>query len=87
MLTTLEEKLIEAMKDVLTIKDACHKIGITPRTGYTILYRLRKKYQKARTFINTLEAKKKGNELLRKVLRKRYYYHDDEEEEEEEEFW
>jgi len=79
-LTESEQKLIEAMRDSLTVKDACDKIGISPRTGYTILYRLRKKYHKARRFVNLLDSKRRGNELLNKVLRKRYEYKVDEEE-------
>jgi len=89
VLTALEKKLIEAMKDSLTVKDAAHKIGIEARTAYTILYRLRKKYLKARRLVNVLESKKRGNELLRKTLAKRYEYREKkglEEEEEEFEF-
>lgn len=81
-LTKSEQKLIEAMRDSLTIKDACDKIGISPRTGYTILYRLRRKYRKARRFVNLLDSKRRGNELLNKILRKRYEYREEEEEEE-----
>ena len=73
VLTPLEERLIEAMREHLTIKDSAHAIGIKERTAYTILYRLRRKYWRARRLVNKLTSLMRGNELLRKALAKRYY--------------
>lgn len=68
VLTPLEEKLIEAMRSHLTIKDSAHAIGLSERTAYTILYRLKKKYWRARRLVNKLTSLMRGNELLRKAL-------------------
>lgn len=68
LLTNTEEQLLETLKDVNTVSFAANKIGIKTRTAYNILYRLRKKYVKARRFVNYIEAQKRGHTLIKMVL-------------------
>ena len=59
VLSRTEEDLINALKGVDTVGLAALKIGIKTKKAYNILYRLRKKYVKARRFVNKIDAQKK----------------------------
>ena len=67
-LTYLEEKLLRALKEVDTVGFAAQKVGITTKTAYNVLYRLRKKYVKARRFVNYVDAQKRKHDRLAMVL-------------------
>ena len=67
-LTCLEEKLLRALKEVDTVGFAAQKVGITTKTAYNVLYRLRKKYVKARRFVNYVDAQKRRHDRLAMVL-------------------
>ena len=66
-----ERKLLNAINEHIYVKEAAGSIGITVRTAYNILYRLRKKYLKAQTFVNTILAQKRRSPLLSRVLTKK----------------
>jgi len=67
-LTCLEEKLLRALKEVDTVGFAAQKVGITTKTAYNVFYRLRKKYVKARRFVNYVDAQKRRHDRLAMVL-------------------
>ena len=71
LLTKAEEKLFAALKKYDTVAHAAQEIGISAKTAYNMLYRLRIKYRKARRFVNFIEASKRGSETLRMVLTSR----------------
>lgn len=68
VLTRTEEKLLQALKQVDTVGFAAQKIGIKTKTAYNILYRLRKKYYRARRLVNSLEPLRGHYDLLALVL-------------------
>jgi len=68
VLTNCEQKLLNALKEVDTVSLAALKIKIKPKTAYNILYRLRKKYYRARRLVNTLEPLRGHYEKLAMVL-------------------
>lgn len=79
LLSDREKKLLDMLETKGSVKDAAYFIcysddpGIrdpkmTTAAAYSILYRLRKKYVDARTFVNTILAYRKKSELLRTVL-------------------
>ena len=68
MLTKREKDLIEAIKRYLYVKDAAHAIGISERTAYNMLYRIRRKYRKAREFVNQILALRKSHPIFDKLL-------------------
>ena len=70
-LTDREKKILEAIDKHLYVKDAAHALGLTPRTVYNVLYRLRNKYIEARWFVNIMLAYKRKSKLLNRVLTKR----------------
>jgi len=59
VLSKMEEDLINALKGVDTVGLAALKVGIKTKKAYNVLYRLRKKYVKARRFVNKIDAQKK----------------------------
>ncbi len=67
-LTDNEEKLLKAMQGKLTVKDAALAIGISTRTAYNVLYRIRRKYLKAREFVNKILAYRRSDKLIDYVL-------------------
>lgn len=67
-LTKGEEKLLNAMLRVDTVKLAAYKAGITPHTAYNILYRLRKSYRHCRGRANAIDAQKRRGGLFKMVL-------------------
>lgn len=67
-LTKGEEKLLNAMIGVDSVKHAAQKIGIKPHTAYNILYRMRKSYRFSRGRVNTIDAQKKRGRLFKLVL-------------------
>ncbi|MEM1551552.1 MAG: hypothetical protein QXH03_02645 [Candidatus Bathyarchaeia archaeon] len=71
VLTKAEEKLLNALIESVSVKEAALKIGLTYKTAYNMLYRLRKKYNKARAFVNKIDAQKKRCKLLKMVLTSR----------------
>jgi len=68
MLSETEEKLIETLKTVNTVKLAANKIGIKPKTAYNKLYKIRKKYLRARHFVNFIEAQRRRHDRLAMLL-------------------
>ena len=88
-LTKNEEKLLRAMQGKLTVKDAALAIGISTRTAYNVLYRIRRKYLKAREFVNKILAYRRSDKLIDYVLSPRVplWKEIKELEEEEEEKW
>lgn len=85
VLSETEEKLLNALKVVDTVGFAADKVGIKTKTAYNILYRLRKKYIKARRFVNVIEAQKRSHNLATMVLTDRMQERELEEEPQEEE--
>jgi hypothetical protein len=67
-LTVREQKLLEAMKGKVTVKDAASAMGISVRTAYNMLYRIRRKYSQAREFINKILAYRRSAPLIDAVL-------------------
>jgi hypothetical protein len=67
-LTVKEQKLLEAMKGKYSVKDAASAIGISVRTAYNMLYRIRRKYSQAREFINKILAYRRAEPLIDAVL-------------------
>ena len=71
ILTDKEKKLLDAINEHGYVKDAAQALGISPRSAYNILYRLRNKYALARVYINQLLAYRRKSPVLEKVLTKR----------------
>ncbi len=67
-LTRTEEKLLLALKDTNTVALAAQKIGLKPKTCYNVLFRLRKKYYKARRLVNAIEPLRGHYENILMVL-------------------
>jgi len=84
VLKKLEERLLEAVADSVSVKEASRKIGISYKTAYNTLYRMRLKYLKARAYVNKIDAQKKRSKLLRMVLTSRLGREEEVEVEEEE---
>jgi molybdenum-dependent DNA-binding transcriptional regulator ModE len=84
VLKKLEEKLLEALADSVSVKEASTKIGISYKTAYNTLYRLRQKYIKYRAYVNKIDAQKRRSKLLRMVLTSRLGQEEEVEPEEEE---
>jgi len=68
MLTKREKELIEAIKHHLYVKDAAHTIGISERTAYNMLYRIRRKYKRAREFVNQILSLRRAHPIFDKLL-------------------
>ena len=68
MLTQKERELLEAIKHHITVKDASQSLGISERTAYNMLYRIRRKYKRARDFVNTILAYRKSDRFLDRLL-------------------
>lgn len=68
VLSKPQKKLLEAMIDCISVKQAAQKAGFKPRTAYNLLYSLRKKYRRARKFVNTIDAQKRRSKLFKMVL-------------------
>ena len=67
-LTQKEERLLKAIKGKISVKDAALALGISPRTAYNTLYKIRRKYVKAREFINKVLAYRKSDGLIDRLL-------------------
>lgn len=68
VLSKREEKLLDAIAESVSVIEASKKLRISPKTAYNILYRLRRRYQKARALVNKIEAQRRRSDTLRKVL-------------------
>jgi molybdenum-dependent DNA-binding transcriptional regulator ModE len=86
VLKRIEERLLEVLADSVSVKEAASRIGISYKTAYNTLYRLRQKYVKARAYVNKIDAQKKRGKLLRMVLTSRLGQEEEVEIEEEELF-
>jgi len=53
-LTRREREVLETVRKCVDIKTASSRLGIEESTIYNILYRIRKKYETARSFVNTI---------------------------------
>ena len=71
VLTKREEELWTAIKTHDTVAFAARTIGLKPKTAYNMMYRLRRKYLKARRFVNFIEGNKRGNPLIKMVMTSR----------------
>lgn len=71
VLTSSEAKLWEALKQYDTVALAAQKVGLQRKTAYNMLYRLRRKYTKARRFVNFVEGAKRYSDLIRMVMTSR----------------
>lgn len=87
VLTKTEEKLLNAMKETDTVSLAALKIHIKPKTAYNILYRLRRKYYKARKLVNTLEPLRGHYDRIALVLTDRRLEAEEKRKQPEEEEW
>lgn len=63
-----EVTLLEAILAENNVKRAAKKIGITPRTAYNLLYRMRKKKKQGLGYSNNLNNWREKSPLLMKVL-------------------
>jgi predicted DNA-binding protein YlxM (UPF0122 family) len=68
VLSKPQKKLLAAMIDSVSIVEAAEKIGMSRKTAYNLLYSLRKKYAKARAFVNYVDAQKRRGQLFKRVL-------------------
>lgn len=68
MLTKREKELLEAIKHEITVKEAALSIGLSPRTAYNMLFKIRRKYQRARKLVNTIIAYRKADGYLDRLL-------------------
>ena len=71
ILTPSEAKLWKALKETDTVGFAAQKAGLQRKTAYNMLYRLRRKYLKARRFVNLVEGAKRYSDLIRMVMTSR----------------
>jgi len=83
VLSDFEERLLDTIASSVSVKEACRKLRISPKTAYNALYRLRRKYMKARAFVNKYDAQKRRSRLLKMVLTSRIEPEEEVEEEEE----
>lgn len=63
-----EVTLLEAITSEGSVKKAAKKIGITPRTAYNLLYRMRQKKKQGLGYSNNLNNWREKSPLLKKVL-------------------
>ena len=68
MLTAREKQLLEAIKHNITVKKAAQSIGMSERTAYNMLYKIRKKYRKARDLVNNIISYRRSDGYLDKLL-------------------
>jgi len=68
MLTAREKQLLEAIKHHVTVKEAAQSIGMSKRTAYNMLYKIRKKYRKARDLVNNIISYRRSDGYLDKLL-------------------
>lgn len=90
-LSEREQALLDALKSHRTVKDASYflrsKQGMSDMTDkkcYDILGRLRKRYLKARTYVNTILNYRQASSALKKVLTPKIAVKEEEIEEDEE---
>jgi len=68
MLTKRETELLEAIKHTVTVKEAAQSIGLSPRTAYNMLFKIRRKYRRARRLVNQIIAYRKADGYLDRLL-------------------
>ena len=68
MLTKRERELLDAIKHHITVKDAAHSIGLSARTAYNMLYKIRRKYKKARDLVNLIISYRRQDRFLNRLL-------------------
>jgi len=68
MLSKREKDLFDALQDVVTVKDAALKIGLSPKTGYNMMARLRQKYTIACHFVNWYRGQMRRSKHLKTIL-------------------
>ena len=68
MLTKREQELLDAIKHHISVKDAAHSIGLSPRTAYNMLYKIRRKYKKARDLVNVIISYRRADKFLDRLL-------------------
>jgi len=88
VLSEREKLLLEALTKWRTVKDASHYLvyekdlpDMTEKACYAILGRIRRRYKKARNFINTILNYRRKSDTLRKVLTPKVPMKDEDEEE------
>jgi len=67
-LTQKEKNLLNAIKKHITVKEAAISLGISPRTAYNVLFRIRRKYRKARDLVNTIIGYRRSDGYLDRLL-------------------
>jgi len=73
-LSEREKLLLDTLLEFGTVKDAAYhlqyhkKVNLSIDACYAILWRLRRRYQKARAFINAILVYRQKSPLLKKVL-------------------
>lgn len=68
MLTEKQKQLLDTIKRHASVKDAAAAMGISVRTAYNMLYKLRKKYRKQRGFVNAILSYRRTSGHLNKLL-------------------
>ena len=70
-LSRKEKMLLDVLVEVDTASHAAVKLGLSESTVYNMLYRLRKKQERARRFINVLLGYRNRSPLIDKLLSRR----------------
>ena len=68
MLTSRERQLLDAIKRSVSVKQAAQSIGMSERTAYNMLYKIRKKYRKARELVNAVLSYRRSDGYLDRLL-------------------
>lgn len=71
MLSEREVRLLMICVEVISVKDAARKMGVTDSTAYNMLHRIRRKYKDGRKTVNTILNYKRRSPLLEKILEAR----------------
>lgn len=68
MMTHREKEVLDTLAKVDSAKLAALRLGIKTKTIYNEIYRIRKKYLKARRFVNQYESYRIHSPMLRDLL-------------------
>jgi len=70
VLTEKERRILDKIAECISVVEAAQELGLSVRTLYNVLYRIRNKYRKARLFVNTILAYRRKDRILARVLTK-----------------
>jgi len=79
LLSKREIRLLTICVEVISLKDAARKMGVTDSTAYNMIHRIRRKYKESRKTVNTILNYKRRSSLLEKVLEVRKVEEEEEE--------